>query len=110
MNEHLVSRIKSPKSLLIAVIMLAAILRLYGIRFGIPFTYHVDEPTYVSAALNVGAGRIGRQLNPPVLSNLLFLEYGIYYVVERISENITSIAEFENLYRANPSIFFLLGR
>ena len=95
---------------LVAIVTLGAVLRLWGINFGLPFTYHVDEPTYVSAALNLGAGRIGRQLNPPVLPNILFIEYATYYVIERIFGNISSAVEFEHLYRVDPSVFFLLGR
>ncbi len=95
---------------LAGIVLLGAGLRIWGINFGLPFTYHVDEPTYISAALNLGAGNIGRQLNPPALPNLLFLEYGAYYVVERVSRSISSVAEFEKIYRLNPSIFFLLGR
>jgi len=110
MNEHLIYRRDWPVGLLIILTIIAAILRLYGIRFGLPFTYHVDEPTYISAALNLGAGNIGRQLNPPVLPNILFLEFGVYYIFERMSGNISSVAEFEKLYRMDPSMFFLLGR
>lgn len=95
---------------LAGIVVLAAALRLWGINFGLPFTYHVDEPTYVSAAVNLGAGNVGRQLNPPVLPNLLFLEYGAYYVLARVSGHISSIAEFEKIYRLDPSVFFLLGR
>jgi hypothetical protein len=92
------------------IVGLAAGLRLWGITFGLPFTYHVDEPTYVSAALNLGAGNIGRQLNPPFLPNVLFLEYGAYYLFERVTRSISSVAQFEAIYRRDPSMFFLLGR
>src|SRR5512135_2436316 len=95
---------------LAGIVVLGAGLRSWGINFGLPFTYHVDEPTYISAALNLGAGNIGRQLNPPALPNLLFLEYGAYYVAERVSRSIASVAEFEKIYRSDPSMFFLLGR
>jgi len=49
---------------LTVILSLALALRLCGIGFGLPYQYHFDEPTYVSAALNLGASIIGQQPNP----------------------------------------------
>lgn len=95
---------------LTAILILALGLRLWGIRFGLPYAYHFDEPTYVSAALNLGAGIIGRQPNPTGFSNILFGEYVTYFVVGRLSGLFASVADFERAYRADPSLFLLMGR
>lgn len=96
--------------ILAAIFALALGLRMWGIGFGLPYAYHVDEPTYVSAALNLGAGIIGRQPNPTGFSNMLFGEYGAYYLVGRLTGTFTSSAAFEQAYRADPSVFLLLSR
>jgi hypothetical protein len=85
-------------------------LRLWGIRFGLPYAYHVDEPTYISAALNLGAGIIGKQPNPTAFSNVLFGEYAVYFVIGRLTGLFSSVVDFENAYRADPSVFLLLAR
>lgn len=92
------------------ILVLALGLRLWGLRFGLPYTYHVDEPTYVSAALNLGQGIIGQQTNPTGFINLLFGEYALYFVVGRLLGIFQSAADFAQAYRADPSWFLGLGR
>jgi 4-amino-4-deoxy-L-arabinose transferase-like glycosyltransferase len=97
--------------LLILGLLLAAILiRVWGFRFGLPYLYHFDEPTYVSAALNLGAGSIGKQPNPTGFSNFLFVEYGALFVFGRMLGNFNSLAEFEQVYRTDPSNFMIIAR
>jgi hypothetical protein len=86
---------------LIAILALALGLRIWGIGFGLPYPYHPDEPTYVSAALNLGAGIIGRQPNPTGFSNILFGEYASYYLAGRLTGLFSSAAAFEQAYRSN---------
>ena len=95
---------------LAGILILALGLRIWGIGFGLPYAYHFDEPTYVSAALNLGAGIIGRQPNPTGFSNILFSEYAAYFIVGRVGGLFASVAEFEQAYRTDPSTFLLLGR
>lgn len=108
-----ISRLSTSAAVLLAlvgIISLALTLRLWGIRFGLPYAYHIDEPTYVSAALNLGARIIGRQPNPTGFSNILFGEYGLYFVLGRLAGLFSSTADFEQAYRTDPSVFMLLGR
>lgn len=95
---------------MLAILTLAIVLRLWGIQFGLPYSYHVDEPTYVSAALNLGAGIIGRQPNPTAFSNVLFGEYAVYFIIGRLTGLFSSTADFENAYRGDPSVFLLFAR
>jgi hypothetical protein len=94
-----------------SVAYLAFVLRIWGIGFGLPYVYHVDEHYYVNTALKLGKGVIH---NPPYapagLSNILALEYGGYYAVEYLSGNISSPQEFEAAFRRDPSAFYLLAR
>jgi hypothetical protein len=95
---------------LAGILILAVVLRVWGIGFGLPYVYHVDEPAYVSAALNLGAGIIGRQPNPTGFSNILFGEYATYFALGRLTGQFASTAAFEQSYRMDPSAFNLLGR
>lgn len=98
--------------LTLAAISLAAIvLRLWGIRFGLPFIYHFDEHFYVATALKLGGGVLHNPPYAPVgFANILAVEYGIYYVLARLSGEVASAQAFEALYRTDPSSFYLLGR
>lgn len=95
---------------LTGILALALTLRLWGISFGLPYPYHYDEPTYVSAALNLGAGVIGHQPNPTGFSNILFGEYATYFILGRLTGLFPSLVVFEQVYRADSSVFILLGR
>lgn len=95
---------------LILLFGIAGGIRLWGIDFGLPYIYHIDEPVYVSAALNLGSGVIGKQPTPTGLPTILFLEYGLYFVLGYGLKLFSSLAEFEQAYRADPTVFFLLAR
>ncbi len=98
-------------ALLAAIFLAALALRLWGIGFGLPYVYHYDEHFYVNTALKLGIGVIN---NPPYaptgLSNLFFVEYGCYYIGGKVLGLFASPQEFEAAYRADPTIFYLLGR
>jgi hypothetical protein len=96
--------------LVVAVLAFAFGLRVWGIGFGLPYAYHPDESTYVSQALNLGAGIIGRQPNPTGFSNILFGEYAGYYLAGHFTGFFSSTSAFEQAYRADPSAFLILGR
>jgi hypothetical protein len=92
------------------VLTAALVLRIWGTQFGLPYAYHVDEPTYVSAALNLGAGVIGKQPNPTGFSNMLFAEYALAFLVGRVTGVFATVSAFEQYYRSNVSPFLLLSR
>ena len=97
-------------SLLLLIIGMGAGLRVWGLDFGLPYAYHIDEPTYVSAALNLGRGAIARQPNPTNFYNILFAEYALFYLIGRSLSWFGSLADFEALYRGTPATFLFLAR
>jgi len=109
-RSRLLRLLRTESGVLAIILFLALALRLWGIGFGLPYAYHVDEPTYVSAALNLGAGIIGKQPNPTGFSNILFVEYALYFILGKLAGVFGSVADFEAAYRADPSIFLLLSR
>lgn len=101
----------SIETVLACVVLAALALRWSGVRYGLPHIYTTDEIFEVKRALQLGAGHfdISRSFKGG-LYYLLFLEYGVYYALLRISGQIQSTAEFLNLYFQNPSAFWILGR
>jgi 4-amino-4-deoxy-L-arabinose transferase-like glycosyltransferase len=97
---------------LILILLFACLLRLFGIRFGLPYQYHPDEVKYVILALKVGAvgPNVGYFDNPTGFVYLLFFEYGIVYILGRLLSIFHSTKDLAILYYQNPTIFYLLGR
>lgn len=98
-------------ALVLCLLACALALRLWGIGFGLPYLYHFDEHFYVNTALKTGTGVLHYPPNTvPGLSNLLLLEYGVYYVWGKVSGVFAGGAEFEAAFRSDPTVFYLLGR
>ncbi len=88
--------------------ILALALRLWGVGFGYPYDYHFDEPTYIRIALDLGAGIIGHQRNPTGFSNLLFCEYGLHFIVDRLGGLLAPAVEGKPVWPTDPNNFLLL--
>lgn len=100
-------------AVLIPVLILASVLRLMSLDFGLPHRYHIDEPAYVLAALKIGQGELQLDYPPmsPSLQQLGYLAlYGIYFVVQLALGRVSSLQEFAGLYRLDPTPFYLMAR
>ncbi len=100
------------KWLIFSVIALGLILRLIGIGFGLPNLYHADEPIIVNHALAYGSGDFNPHFFniPPLVSYLLFLVYGLYYLIGHFVGFFPSANDFLYLFVNNPSSFYLIAR
>jgi hypothetical protein len=98
--------------LLSGILALAFILRLWGVEFGLPHLYHADEPIVVNHALAFGTGDLNPYFFkvPPLVSYLLFICYGIYYVAGLGAGLFHSVRDFEQLFYFDPSSFYLIAR
>jgi hypothetical protein len=87
-------------------------LRLWGIGFGLPQTYHPDEPAYVLQALAVGRGLPGGLTfaNPPLDKYLLLAEYALTYGLGRVAGQYASAQDFVNQFRGQPTLLYLEAR
>ena len=76
---------RSVKKTLFMIILLGAVLRLWGISFGLPYQFHQDEPIIVNHALAYGTGDFNPHffIIPPLTSYILFFFYGIYFFAGR---------------------------
>jgi len=88
------------------------VIRLCGVEFGLPNIYHADETIVVNHALAYGTGDLNPHFFriPPLISYIIFFEYGIYYLLGTIFGSFSSIADFQNLFLEDPTSFYLIGR
>ena len=94
------------------ILVLGFIVRLYGVQFGLPGLYHADETIVVNHALAYGTGDLNPHFFriPPLISYLIFFEYGIYYLLGTVFGFFSTIVDFQNLFLENPTSFYLIGR
>jgi hypothetical protein len=86
-------------------------LRIWGIWFGLPFSYHPDEYHEVFRALELGSG--GFNLDRTGKGGyfyFLFVEYGFLFVVLKIAGIVESAQDFARYFFRDPSSFYLIGR
>jgi 4-amino-4-deoxy-L-arabinose transferase-like glycosyltransferase len=97
---------------LFLILLVGFLIRLAGIEFGLPDVYHADEPMMVNHAVSYASWDFNPHYFklPPLLSYLLFIIYGIYFSVGYLFGFFGSLAEFEGLFVANPTSFYLLSR
>lgn len=98
--------------LLGGIIVIAFILRLWGINFGLPYEYHVDEVQYVRQAASMGEKGLEPTLwnNPPLLKYIFLAEYGVVYVVGKVLGIFSSPSSFGATYNFDPSLLYLVAR
>jgi len=93
------------------IIVLALSLRLWGIRFGMPYDFTPDEVHEIMRALKLGAGEYDwDHFGKGGLFLLLFVEYGALYAFWWLTGHVDSPTEFALQYLLDPTAFYLLGR
>jgi len=104
--------ISNQNNIIYGILFFAAVLRLWGVQFGLPYLYHADEPIIVNHALAYGTFDFHPYFFkiPPLTSYLLFFVYGIYYVALRLFGVLQSSDEFFDLFLSDPTSFYLMGR
>lgn len=103
---------RSVQKTLFMIILLGAVLRLWGINFGLPYQFHQDEPIIVNHALAYGTGDLNPHffIIPPLTSYLLFFVYAAYYLLMTLSGAIKGAEGFAISFFKDPTSFYLLGR
>jgi len=102
----------SSKRALVVILLLGLLIRLVGVRFGLPYLYHVDEARFAKISLNYFTG----DLNPhffhvPTLHTYAVAGiWAVYYHVGKFSGKFTDVNDFMGSFQEDPSVFIILGR
>ena len=91
----------------------AALLRLWGIAFGLPYDFHADEPFVVKTAVNVVvSGDFNPHIFtwPPLFIYLNAPFYYLFFLLGKAAGFFPSRADFLAYYTLDPSYFILIIR
>ncbi len=107
------SQISLSTAVLVAILLVAFGLRVWGAPFGLPFVYHPDEGFEVNRALQLGTGEFDFNFFRMVKGGyfyLLFVEFGFLFVIMKILGFVSSTTDFAMWFIRDPSIFYIVGR
>ncbi len=95
---------------LILILLLALALRLWNIDH--PVWQYADEQNVIDRALLLGHLGLnpGWFIYPSLFLYVLFVSYGLFYVIGSLLGFFASPTEFASFYFANPLAFYLAGR
>lgn len=112
MKTHLQDPSFHQQGPILCILVLAFLIRIVGIHFGLPDLYHADEPIVVNHALAYGTGDLNPHFFkiPPLVSYLLFVVYGLYFLAGALAGSFKTADDFLNLFLRDPSYFYLLAR
>ncbi|MDE2490426.1 MAG: glycosyltransferase family 39 protein [Elusimicrobia bacterium] len=97
---------------LAVALALAALVRLLGLCWGLPYTPNADEPHIVDLAVSFGAGTLRPYAfkYPTLWPYLLFFLYGLYFLAWSLFGLRRSVADFAVLFAWHPGGFYLIAR
>ncbi|OGM27010.1 hypothetical protein A3D00_01915 [Candidatus Woesebacteria bacterium RIFCSPHIGHO2_02_FULL_38_9] len=100
------------KKLILLILVLALIVRIWGVNFGLPQKHIIDEQAIVYSVFYAANYKLnaGLYLHAPLLPYILLFEYGCYFIVGRIIGIFSSTNDFAVSYLKDPTTLFLLGR
>ncbi len=98
--------------ILIAILVAAALIRLWGIGWGLPMAYHPDEGSVLIHALGFGTGDMNPHWFrwPSLPMYVMFGVYGAYYFLGKLMGTFAVPLDMARQYLVNPSPLWLLGR
>jgi hypothetical protein len=97
---------------LAGLLALAAVLRLVGLRYGLPAVYNPDEVAILNRALAFSGGDPNPHnfVYPTLYFYVLFAWEGLWFVVGRIAGIYGSLAAFERSFFVDPTLIYVAGR
>lgn len=90
----------------------ALALRLLGLQYGLPEVYNPDEVAIMARALGFARGSLNPEnfLYPTFYFYVLFGWVGVYLAAVLVTGGVSSVAELQTLYYANPTGLYTAGR
>lgn len=95
-----------------AIALLALVLRLVGLQYGLPAVYNPDEVAIMARALTFAKGTLnpGNFLYPTFYFYVLFGWVGAYLAGVWLTGGVSSVAALQELYFTNPTGIYTAGR
>ena len=104
------TKFTSEKFFLLCIILIALLLRTLNITFDLPQGRGLEN-LEVMRALELGMGKYNfERITKGGLFYVLFVEYGVLYLILSILGIIRSSQDFALYYMNNPSVFWIIGR
>jgi 4-amino-4-deoxy-L-arabinose transferase-like glycosyltransferase len=102
------------KELLLLLVILAVGLglRVWGLNQGLPSSYYPDERHFINRAMSFGTWDFNPHWfhKPALYMYILFLEYGLYFMIGKAVGLFASLQDFARLYINDLSSFLIIGR
>lgn len=97
---------------LLGVLVLATVVRCWGIQHDLPYSYYGDESHFINRSLSFGSGDLNPHWfhKPAFYMYVLFAEYGLYFLIGTVNGTWLSVDDFAVSYILNPGPFILIGR
>jgi 4-amino-4-deoxy-L-arabinose transferase-like glycosyltransferase len=108
-----IKNIKKVNSVLLIIIIIAVVVRYWGIDFGLPNTRcRPDESTVVDVAFKFGSGDLNPHLfkYPTFYMYILFCFYACYFLFGIINGRYSSISDLLVEFGFHPTNFYLIDR
>lgn len=98
--------------LIIIIVFLSLAVRLYGINFGLPDKYIIDENDGIYFTFYYASHALRPLMYgyAPLIPLILTSEFGVYYLLGKISGIFTTPQSLFVAYLKDPTIFFIIGR
>jgi hypothetical protein len=99
-------------ALFLLILILGVVTRFWGLSWGLPNTYHVDENWFGGKAIKFLQGDLNPHFFhvPTLHMYALAGMWKVYYGIEKSSGHVRTISEFAETYIQSPTMFYLLGR
>ncbi|HEV2853284.1 MAG TPA: glycosyltransferase family 39 protein [Thermoanaerobaculia bacterium] len=99
-------------SAILGILLLAAVLRVWGVLHDLPFSYYGDELHFMRRAMAMGTGDLNPHWfhKPAFLMYLLAFCYGVYFALGMLTGRFESTAQFGASFLFEPGPFLLIGR
>ena len=106
------SSLRRSAIILFAICVLAAVLRLLALAYGLPATYNPDETPILNRALAFAKGDLNPHnfLYPSLYLYALFAWEVLFFLVGRVLGLFASLDAFQREFFTDPSRLFLAGR
>ncbi len=103
---------KKERWLIFWILIAGFLFRVIGVSFGLPHLYHADEPILINHAMAYGAGDFNPHFFkiPPLVSYILFILYGIYFLLGAAIGLFSNPFNFAAHFITNPASFYLIAR